>query len=179
MGSSSHIGALLPRLVGGGPTFSRCNFSGLTTHSLKTWDARFFDCDFSNVTVKLGLGTARNEMVGCRFSGVWDGNLSAGERGRKVRVESNDFTQVTGIGFMDGVDWRKNSFDIGGRHLVLTVAALNSETIPPLCSEDPLLALCVASLRGNGPLHFGQDWTLLHRGDHEATVWAALVNLLT
>ncbi|WP_034227882.1 hypothetical protein, partial [Actinotalea ferrariae] len=96
---------------------------------------------FHDVEVKVALGTLRCTFVGCSFTGLWDGNFSAGH-GRH-RVEGNDFRELRGADFRDGVDWSKNQFDHGGSQLILTAAAARSPVVRDVALTRPDLApLC-------------------------------------
>lgn len=162
-----------------GPTLLRCDFSGLRTRHFDPQGARFHDCEFRDIDVAFGLGTAVVELVGCIVSGRLEGTISCGSGRRRVRVAGNDFRQATGVSFQDGVDWRDNVFDLGFRHLVLTRAAAADPSLVRLLHDTPDTGIVAGSLLGRGPLYLGQDWALLHQGDFSAARWAQLVDSLT
>lgn len=155
----------------------RCDFSGLTTPDLFIDGGYFRDCTFGGIDVRIGIGTNRADLVGCTFSGRLAGLLSAGWGRSSYRIEGNDFSGLTGVGFLNGVEWRKNRFDIGGKHLILTASDACNAAL-----EGPLAAMCgsaASSVRGRGPLALQQDWILLHREDYSPRDWNWLRERLT
>jgi hypothetical protein len=172
-GEQSYWRSALHRVTGRGvvPHFVRCDFSGMRVGGL-TVHARFSECRFADVRVRLARGTTQTDLVGCTFSGTWEGNVSAAHG---HRVEGNDFRGVRGIGFRDGVDWRANTFDHGGTQLVLTRTAAAGAGIVRVAGDHPMLAVVVRCLRNGRPVDLGQDWALLSRDDFTAEQWDAVV----
>ncbi|QCB94029.1 hypothetical protein [Cellulomonas shaoxiangyii] len=153
-------------------TFRRCDFSGLATRGLDA-HCTLDECTLLDVDVKVATGTAFGlSVTGCVFSGTWDGNFTASGR---VRVVGNDFRQVYGVGFVDGVDWRQNTFDHGATQLVLQRSEADAPVLRALEENNAVLALTIRALRGEG-MSFGpgQDWVLLYERDFDPGEWFIL-----
>jgi len=154
--------------------FEDCDFSGLRTTGLDAGSSDFVRCRFTEVQVKAPLGVTRARFLDCVFAGVWEANFTAGSRWRP-RVQGNDFTRATGMAFYDGVAPYANRFDVGGRHLVLRRDRECWQAALDLVDQGhPWLGMKVSSLRGQGPVGYGQDWALLFRDDFTGSEWEQL-----
>jgi hypothetical protein len=154
-------GSALDVLGAGRLTDADC--TGLRVRHFFPWQSRFVECTFHDVDVVVALGAMHNDVLGCSFSGSWEGNFSARRGRRRFRVEGNDFSGVRGVSFFSGVDWRVNRFDLGGAHLILTRRTAGSDVVRRLADRSPTLDVTAASLPGEGPIGFDQDWVLLAR----------------
>jgi len=142
------------------------------------WNSVFRECSFEDVDVTVGLGMMNTDLIGCSFSGNWSGNISAVRGRRRLRVEGNDFSRISGVEFYGGVDWRANRFDVGGSQLILQKGAVVHPTVRRLASELPYFGLQVQSLTTGQPFGYSQDWLLLERGGFSVNQWDALVSAL-
>ncbi len=162
------------RGLSAGTVFEDCDFSGLRTTALDAGNSAFVRCRFTDVRVKMWLVVTRARFLDCTFAGEWEANLTAGARWRP-RVQGNDFTHATGMAFYGGVDPYANRFDLGGRHLILRRDRECWQAAFALVQDGhPWLGMQLSSLRGEGPIGYNQDWTLLYRDDFAANEWEQL-----
>jgi uncharacterized protein YjbI with pentapeptide repeats len=143
--------------------------------------ARFVRCGFGNVRINTPLGT-HCHFVGCTFSGRFDANISADaaphDSVRRCTVQGNDFSQVVGLDFQDGVDWRANRFDLGHSQLILQAGTAFYRACEAMEGQDAFLDGKVGSLARprRGPIGYpGQDWALLQEALFPAEVWERLL----
>jgi len=155
--------------------FEDCDFSGLRTPGLDAGNSAFVRCRFTQVRVKAYLVVTRARFLECTFAGEWDANFTAGSRWRP-RVQRNDFTRATGMAFYHGVDPYANRFDLGGRHLILRRDRECWQAALDLVEQGhPWLGMKISSVRGEGPIGYDQDWTLLYRDDFTDSEWQRLI----
>jgi hypothetical protein len=154
--------------------FEDCDFSEMQTTALDLADSVFERCRFTDVRVQMRPTVTHARFVDCVFSGEWQANFTAGGRWRP-RVRGNDFTQATGMAFYHGVDPHANRFDLGGRHLILRRDRECWQAACALVDQGhPWLGMKLSSLRGEGPIGYAQDWTLLYRDTFTAVEWEQL-----
>lgn len=163
------------------PLFVECDFSGLTCPAFDPGIARFIQCRFENVDVKLNLGTAHAHFEDCVFSGRWDGNFDARPDTRdpaeRVAIRGNDFTGCREFSLQGGVDRTANTFD-PSLHLVLWQGDPNWEHIREIAEQDGFLQSVVSSIEGHGPIGLGQDWGVLNREMVAEDVWTRLCRVV-
>ena len=154
--------------------FVDCDFSGLRTTALDAGNSTFVRCQFTDVHVKMSLVVTQARFLDCTFAGQWEANFTAGSRWRP-RVQGNDFTHATGMAFYGGVDPYANRFDLCARHLILRRDRECWQAALALVRDGhPWLGMRLSSLRGEGPIGYDQDWTLLERDDFAADEWKRL-----
>jgi uncharacterized protein YjbI with pentapeptide repeats len=150
-----------------------CDFSGMRTKHLDLGRVRFERCRFEQLNVQSPMGT-RCALLGCTFSGRFEGNVSA----QNAEVEGNDFSAVLGMDFRDGVDWRANRFDLGRSQLLLQAGTGFYQACEALQHQDRVLGFEVGRLAHprRGPIgHPGQDWVLLQESSFPAQMWEQLL----
>ncbi|MQA35219.1 hypothetical protein [Modestobacter roseus] len=181
--STSALDRVLPRQLKRGrpgheiPQFIDCDFSGLACPALDPGIARFVQCRFEDVDVRLTLGTTSAHFENCVFSGRWEGTFDARrdarDPARLAVIRGNDFTGCREMGLQGGVDRTANTFD-PSLHLPLWRGDPKWARIREVAAEDTYLHNVVTSIEGQGPFDLAQDWAVLHRDLVDDDLWARL-----
>jgi len=162
-------------------TFKDCTFADISIEEFDPGAARFEECNFVDVEFHSSL-PVRCHLIRCRFVGTWNANIWADTHPfdtlRRTQIQDNDFSALSGIGFLGGVPIDGNVFDERGSQRLLQVNSPTWAAVRSRAAEDTYLAMVVSSLEGRGPLWFGQDWCILNRSDVSGSTWRTLQAIL-